>query len=77
MFDDLFIFSGKVYVHCQQGVSRSATIVLSFLMQKRQMKLMDAVKCVRDKREIFPNEGFQKQLCRLNDEIFHPEKLLS
>ena len=67
--------NGKVYVHCQQGMSRSATIVISFLMQKRQQDLMSAMRCVRDKREIFPNDGFLKQLCYLNDELFHPEKL--
>ncbi|RUS85366.1 hypothetical protein EGW08_006851 [Elysia chlorotica] len=60
---------GKVYVHCQQGVSRSATVVLAFLMLHRDMNLLDAVKLVRSKREIFPNDGFLKQLCILQKEI--------
>ncbi|GFR61672.1 dual specificity phosphatase DUPD1 [Elysia marginata] len=61
--------NGKVYVHCQQGVSRSATVVLAFLMLHRDMNLLDAVKLVRSKREIFPNDGFLKQLCILQKEL--------
>ena len=58
-----------VYVHCQQGVSRSATVVLAYLMLHLDMSLMSAVRAVREKREIFPNEGFLKQLCLLEMEI--------
>ena len=57
-------------MHCQSGVSRSATIVLAFLMTKRSMDLTEAVKTVRRKRKINPNDGFLKQLCDLNDSVF-------
>ncbi|KAL8583338.1 hypothetical protein ACOMHN_057624 [Nucella lapillus] len=60
---------GVVYVHCQQGVSRSSTVVLAYLMLHHDMSLMNAVRAVRLKREIFPNEGFLKQLCTLEREI--------
>lgn len=51
------------------GMSRSGAIVLSYLMIKRGMSVMDAVKLVRDKREIFPNDGFLKQLCELDQQL--------
>ena len=56
-------------MHCQMGVSRSATVVLAYLMLHRDMSLMSAARAVRAKREIFPNEGFLKQLCMLEKEI--------
>lgn len=61
--------NGVVYVHCQQGVSRSASVVLAYLMLYHDMSLMNAVRAVRQKREIFPNGGFLKQLCTLEQEI--------
>ncbi|CAG2206725.1 DUSP3 [Mytilus edulis] len=60
----------KVYVHCHQGISRSATIVLAFLMLKRGMTLVDALKTVRDNRAVHPNDGFVKQLCILNRQLY-------
>ena len=62
-------FSGKVMVNCKQGASRSATIVLAFLMIKRHMNVADAVRIVRSKREICPNDGFLQQLCDLNEKL--------
>lgn len=61
---------GKVFVHCFKGVSRSATIVLAYLMLKCDMKLLDAVKVVRARRKIHPNDGFLRQLCILNKELY-------
>lgn len=34
---------GKILIHCQVGVSRSATIVLAYLMMKRKMSAIEAV----------------------------------
>lgn len=56
-------------VNCVQGVSRSATLVLAFLMIKRGMTAEDAVRTVRTKREICPNDGFLQQLCDLNEKL--------
>ncbi|XP_005108873.1 uncharacterized protein LOC101845577 [Aplysia californica] len=60
---------GKVFVHCVQGVSRSATLVLAYLMIKRHMTAQDATRLVRSEREIFPNPGFLQQLCDLHEKL--------
>lgn len=59
---------GKVYVHCQMGISRSATIVLAFLIIKKGWTAQEAVRTVRARRQIIPNDGFLRQLCQLNEE---------
>ena len=74
IYNSLNFFSGnKVYVHCHQGISRSATIVVAFLMLKRGLPLMEALKTIREKRLIRPNEGFVKQLCILNRQLFEKD----
>lgn len=60
---------GKVLVNCKQGASRSAAVVLAFLMMKRKMRIQEAVRMVREKREICPNDGFLQQLCDLNESL--------
>lgn len=53
---------GKILVHCKEGVSRSASLVLAYLVRDQEMQLTDAVRLVRSKREIIPNDGFLGQL---------------
>ena len=52
-----------------QGISRSATLVLAFLVIKKKIRLEDAIKSIGVKRSIAPNEGFMLQLIELNDEV--------
>jgi len=60
---------GRVLVHCMVGLSRSATITLSYLMIKRGLSLEEAVRRVRRHREIRPNDGFLRQLIDLEYKI--------
>ena len=55
--------SGKVFIHCKAGVSRSATITIAYLMKKYKLTYEEALMYVRSKRSIIcPNAGFVKQL---------------
>ena len=55
--------SSICYTHCQLGKSRSATIVIAYVMYKKKIHFSEAFDFVKDKRSIvFPNEGFQYQL---------------
>ena len=56
---------GKCVVHCEQGISRSATICTAFCMRAASPHLSkaDAAALVRRSRPIvFPNDGFEMQL---------------
>ncbi|XP_028278697.1 dual specificity phosphatase DUPD1-like [Parambassis ranga] len=56
----------KVLVHCVMGRSRSATLVLAYLMMKHSLTVVDAIEHVRQRRCILPNHGFLKQLRALD-----------
>jgi len=60
---------GVVFVHCLFGISRSTTIVVSFLMQKRKLLVTDALKAVRLVRRVHPNRGFMQQLIDLHHRL--------
>ncbi|XP_055842467.1 dual specificity protein phosphatase 19 [Episyrphus balteatus] len=54
---------GRVLVHCNAGVSRSASLVIGYLIIKCDYDFQDAYNLVKSKREcIQPNAGFLKQL---------------
>lgn len=61
---------GKVFVHCQMGISRSASLIIAFLMKDRKMTLKQAKAFVEKKRDIInPNSGFLKQLKKWEDHL--------
>ncbi|CAD8154271.1 unnamed protein product [Paramecium octaurelia] len=54
---------GAVLVHCMAGISRSAAIVISYLIEKKKMSYNQALSFVKSKRpQINPNKGFSNQL---------------
>ncbi|KAL4174799.1 hypothetical protein KRP22_006728 [Phytophthora ramorum] len=54
---------GKVLVHCFMGRSRSATIVLAYLIARHALTLSDALRELRRVRpQAQPNTGFYKEL---------------
>ncbi|XP_058645116.1 dual specificity protein phosphatase 26-like isoform X2 [Onychostoma macrolepis] len=57
---------GTVLVHCAIGLSRSATLVLAYLMIRQNMTLVEAIKTVKDHRGVTPNRGFLRQLSGLD-----------
>ena len=57
------------FLHYLQGISRSATLVLAYLILKKNMRLQEAITSVKRHRSIAPNEGFMLQLIELNDDV--------
>jgi hypothetical protein len=55
-----------VLVHCAAGISRSASVVIAYLMMTRGMTLAEAYQYAKSRRPIVePNPGFIQQLSTL------------
>ncbi|XP_059910435.1 dual specificity protein phosphatase 2 [Gadus macrocephalus] len=61
---------GRVLVHCQAGISRSATICLAYLMHARQVRLQEAYDFVQQRRRVIsPNLAFMGQLLQFETDV--------
>ncbi|XP_035235796.1 dual specificity protein phosphatase 4-like [Anguilla anguilla] len=61
---------GRVLVHCQAGISRSATICLAYLMKRKRVRLDEAFEFVRQRRSIIsPNFSFMGQLLQFEAQV--------
>ncbi|XP_036611433.1 serine/threonine/tyrosine-interacting protein-like [Trichosurus vulpecula] len=59
---------GKVLVHGNAGISRSASLVIAYVMETFRMKFNDAFILVKGKRYcVYPNAGFVRQLQEYED----------
>lgn len=67
-FIDKHLSNGeKVLVHCMAGMSRSATVVIYYMMKKFKIPFKRAYDIVKSKRPIVDiNKGFEKQLRMIN-----------
>jgi atypical dual specificity phosphatase len=75
-FDEVFIFIsrgrklGGVLVHCAESKSRSASMVLSYLMKSRQIRYKKAFKMLKKIHPLAqPNNGFIRQLIEYERKI--------
>ncbi|MCB1119044.1 MAG: dual specificity protein phosphatase family protein, partial [Chlamydiia bacterium] len=58
---------GRVLVHCGAGVSRSASVVIAYLMKKEGADYQSTFNFVKTKRPcVNPNRGFVRQLQSYN-----------
>lgn len=61
----------RVFVHCTQGISRSATLVILYVMRAFQWSLAQAFNFTRSGRGVVvPNEGFLRALLREERRLF-------
>ncbi|EHA99051.1 Dual specificity protein phosphatase 2 [Heterocephalus glaber] len=61
---------GRVLVHCQAGISRSATICLAYLIQSRRVRLDEAFDFVKQRRGVIsPNFSFMGQLLQFETQV--------
>jgi dual specificity MAP kinase phosphatase len=71
--DEAFNKGTAVIVHCDAGVSRSATMIIAYLMRRKKLSPKDAFRHVRSRRPIIsPNLGFAEQLIEFEHRL-HPK----
>lgn len=69
---------GRVLVHCQAGISRSATICLAYLISRHQLRLDEAYEYVKKRRSVIsPNFNFMGQLLNWESETQLTERATS
>ncbi|XP_069773756.1 dual specificity protein phosphatase 2 [Narcine bancroftii] len=62
--------SGRVLVHCQAGISRSATICLAYLIWAQRVRLEEAFDFVKQRRGVIsPNFAFMGQLLQFETKV--------
>ena len=61
---------GATVIHCAQGISRSATLVVALLMLRDGLRLRPALTAVHSRRSVIsPNRGFLAQLAALEQRL--------
>lgn len=66
----------RVLVHCAMGRSRSATMVIMYLMKKFDISMETALRLAKTRREVVdPNEGFLQKLEEFETEQYNKKSL--
>ncbi|CAJ1854046.1 unnamed protein product [Sphenostylis stenocarpa] len=69
-FEDVREQGGRVLVHCCQGVSRSTTLVIAYIMWREGQSFEDAFQFVKTARAVTnPNMGFACQLLQCQKRV--------
>ncbi|KAL6188111.1 hypothetical protein ACLB2K_039505 [Fragaria x ananassa] len=69
-FEDVRKQNGRVFVHCRQGVSRSTSLVIAYLMWREGQSFQDAFQYVKAARGVTnPNMGFACQLLQCQKRV--------
>jgi protein-tyrosine phosphatase len=79
--DKAFKDKAPIFVHCAEGISRSSTIVMAYLIKKYRWSYVEAYNFVAAKRSVVnPNKTFEKQLIeyhlRINTKVFTDKRFL-
>ena len=65
----------NIFVHCVFGKSRSASVIIFYIMNEQKIDFNSAKEIVKSKRDIVnPNIGFQNQLNSYYEECIAPFK---
>lgn len=74
-FIDFALQNGNCLVHCFAGVSRSATMVIVYLMKKNGWTYFQAHAFVKKRRSvIWPNPGFVRQMKNYENKLKEENK---
>ncbi|KAK9249424.1 protein-tyrosine phosphatase-like protein [Lipomyces tetrasporus] len=69
--DEALSSGGTILVHCIAGISRSATLVIAYIMQDRRISFEEAWSLVQEGRPIVnPNDSFKEQLAIYEQDEF-------
>lgn len=70
--DDARRAGGAVLVHCRQGISRSVTAAIAYVVMREGVTVDDAMREIRSCRPIAnPNSGFYEALRKLQSNVKH------
>lgn len=64
-----FHFTGKILVHCHQGISRSAAVTVACLVINHNMTVIEALCSIMQHRLVMPNKGFIRRLAIFQDSL--------
>lgn len=71
ILDEISITGENILIHCVQGLSRSASIVIAYLMKHHKMNLIEAYSFVKVRRPLVkPNPSFIVQLLSLEEKLY-------